>query len=267
MSHTGATPTRSSRRQRREAPLEVSARAGSPTWAISALTDGSSAQRLRERREDRDRLTLAQLGNVASPVVIERAIPRYAPSALEEEEMYDMARRAEQAGASDSESDGESVADERNEDREKIILDAAFAAEEEKAALIPDEEVAGLKSETDEPWAYGAPVGWKPPGPPDSWQPNKPRNGEPEDWNTIDNPGGWSKYSFQAKHKYEKKGEYMYHCVPSGATPVPKDADGNRISNGWNFHYQDWHAGETEKTFCDKASRNNMFPDVRKGSL
>ena len=52
-----------------EAPAEVAARAGSPTSAISALTDSTTAQQNRQRIEDRNNLTLRQLANVASPLV------------------------------------------------------------------------------------------------------------------------------------------------------------------------------------------------------
>ena len=123
MSNKDSSPQRISRRLRREAPIEVAAQSGSPTSAVLALTEGSSAVRNRQRREDRDQLSLLQLANVvASPLVIER----YFPSALEEEENYDNACRAEQAGASDSESNGK----DDNEDPERLVLDNIFAAEQ-----------------------------------------------------------------------------------------------------------------------------------------
>ena len=164
MTDNSTPASRYSQRQFREAPVEVAARSESPTSAISALTKSTSAQRIRERREDCNRLTVNQLANVASPVIIERAIPRYAPTALEVEEAYDFACRAKQGGASDSESDGKSESgDEADHGRERVILDAAFAAEVERAAEIPEDDVTGVKVETEEAWAYGAPPGWKPP--------------------------------------------------------------------------------------------------------
>ena len=66
------TPSRrSSRQTTRSVVVGVAARSGSPTSAISALTDTSAAAQQRQRIEDRNNLSLEQLGNVASPLVIE----------------------------------------------------------------------------------------------------------------------------------------------------------------------------------------------------
>jgi len=50
--------------------------------------------------------------------------------------------------------------------------------------------------------------------------------------------------------------------------PVPVNGAGKRIVNGWEFHYEGWSLPEDEAgKFRDGASREDMFPVVRKGSL
>lgn len=57
---------------------------------------------------------------------------------------------------------------------------------------------------------------------PDDYAPlqPKPKKGEPT-FNKVDNPGKWHGYSF----RYNARRAYEYHCLPSGATPVPKNDD------------------------------------------
>jgi len=55
----------------------------------------------------------------------------------------------------------------------------------------------------------GASVGWKPPCAPDDGKATKPKRGQTEDFNIIDNPGGWSEFvcrpMFKGKKKKKKK--------------------------------------------------------------
>eukprot|EP00957_Ditylum_brightwellii_P062200 4720406-Ditylum_brightwellii.AAC.2 len=51
-----------------------------------------------------------------------------------------------------------------------------------------------------------------------------------------------------------------------GATPVPPDADGCCIVNGWEFHYQVWE-GPSEEKARHSATCRHLFPDIRKGNL
>ena len=260
---------RQSRRTRGETPEEVSARAQSPTSAVSALTD-STSQAQRIRREDRDRLTLFQLSNVASPV--QPPNNRQELNPIDEENLYDRNCYAENAGASDSEAEEDDDDDDEEDDcAEKKMLDDMFAAEDNKA-VDPEAEqapVGVMKSETDnEQWEYGAPPGWQPPAPPETWKPNKPRNGQPTGhFSTLDNPGGWSQYSFQPRFEAKAGGKYLYHCLPTGATPVPPNVDGKRFASGWEFNYRGWARAEADRIFRDGANRENMFPEHRKGSL
>ena len=108
MSNLDSTPTRTSARLRGQAPPnQVAARAESPTSAVSALTESTSAQQNRQQRlDDRMNLTLRQLANVASPLV-EIGPPPRRPSALEEEQAYDFAAYDDNPGAADSENEAE----------------------------------------------------------------------------------------------------------------------------------------------------------------
>ena len=120
-----------------------------------------------------------------------------------------------------------------------------------------------------EPWCYGAPVGWIPPCAPDDWKPNepKPQKGEPESFDNVDNPGGWSTYSYQAAFEQKKGKKYVQHQLPTGVVPVPLDEDGKRTCNGWEFHYKGWSLPPDVPKFRDEATKEDMFPQFRRGSL
>ena len=83
----------------------------------------------------------------------------------------------------------------------------------------------------------GAPDGWVPPGPPPNWTGYHPKGNAPQAGD-IDNPGGWSLYSFEAK--YKKGGVYCGHFTPARAMVVPVNEKGEREINGWRFHYNGW---------------------------
>lgn len=208
---SSSTTNRRTRRQRLgEPPAEVAARSESPTSAISALTNSNSAQRLRDRNEDRNNLTLFQLSNVASPVLPARA-RAYNQDALDEEQAYDKAAYEENAGAGDSDEEDpqEESVDENPDKVEQVKLEALFEAEAKAAAELPPEYVeSGTADHPNGVWCYGSPPGWTPPGPPDGWAPTKARGGEPENFKDINNPGGWSSFSYQPKPEV-KGGKYF----------------------------------------------------------
>lgn len=101
---------------------------------------------------------------------------------------------------------------------------------------------------------------------PDDWvePPVKGDNGEPL-FQFVDNPGRWKSFNFRPVFDKSTK-QYKYHALPTGCVPVPRDLDGKRIQNGWEFFYDGWNP---EKTLGNRndASDNNLFPSERKGCL
>lgn len=83
----------------------------------------------------------------------------------------------------------------------------------------------------------------------------------------VDNPGDWSEYTYQAKFKKagKDKGQYLHHSLPTGATPVPVDDNGIRKIEDWHFNYDGWQ--NEGPMYQSGATRDNMFPECRKGSL
>jgi hypothetical protein len=85
---------------------------------------------------------------------------------------------------------------------------------------------------------YGAPPGWSPPCGPDDWNPTINRNkGEPL-FEDVDNPGGWSSYTFRSM--FELRGrKYICHAMPAGALSLPIHAvTGMREEGGYELFYQ-----------------------------
>lgn len=80
----------------------------------------------------------------------------------------------------------------------------------------------------------------------------------------MDNPGGWSEYTYQPVFNKEKK-QYLYHAMPSGATVVPKDTTtGKREINGYEFFYNGWtHPFPDETNTRIGATKQNLFPEDR----
>jgi hypothetical protein len=54
----------------------------------------------------------------------------------------------------------------------------------------------------------------------------------------VDNPGGWSSYSFRPMFE-PRGGKYICYAMPAGAVPVPiNDVMGKREEGGYEFFYQ-----------------------------
>jgi hypothetical protein len=97
------------------------------------------------------------------------------------------------------------------------------------------------------------------------------------------NPGNWSEFTYRAKFKKVKgkPKEYLYHAMPTGATPVPMNpaTGGTRTLGEWDFYYTGWkrdfqaeelnvhHLNHTIPQFRSGATKENMFPSIRKGRL
>ncbi|KAL7528119.1 hypothetical protein ACHAXR_005384 [Thalassiosira sp. AJA248-18] len=116
------------------------------------------------------------------------------------------------------------------------------------------------------PRIEGAPDKWVPPQPPDDWMGYVPKYDAPATFAEIDNPGGWSDYTYRAKYK---AGKYVGCATPAGATVVPKNSNGERELNGWNFYYDGWEPSEfSRETYVrGTAKRGDIKPSDRKGCL
>lgn len=183
----------------------------------------------------------------------------------EEEEEYDADRYNEHAGAEDSEDEEDVGISLETEIEKQVHMEANTAAE----PLEPELVDSTMDDEDNAIAVSGAPPGWKPPGPPDSWKlpEPKPGRGEPP-FSEVDNPGCWSSYVYQPVFDKSGKKAYSHHALPTGATVVPENDKGERSVNGWDFYYEGWMRLPGEGVSCRHgATRANMFPDERKGSL
>ena len=90
------------------------------------------------------------------------------------------------------------------------------------------------------------------------------RNQPPND--QIDNPGNWNPFTFRPVYASRSKtAKYKHHALPTGAQPVPKDDNGKRIENGWEFFYSGWK--NDNMPYRRGATTTNMFPKEMEGSL
>lgn len=116
----------------------------------------------------------------------------------------------------------------------------------------------------------GAPDGWTPPAAPDTFEGYQPKNGAPLSFEEVDNPGGWSQYTFQPTYNKNNPKSYAGHESPTGAKVLPVDtATGKREKNGWHFHYSGWTPDDFDKgTYVrGDAKWGDMKPKDRKGRL
>jgi hypothetical protein len=110
----------------------------------------------------------------------------------------------------------------------------------------------------------GSPPGWLPPQPPENFA-YVPKHGAPAE-DEIDNPGGWSLYSFVPRYVKDK---YIGHYTPTGAQVAPPNSDGSRVVDGWQFYYNGWkHNAFDAKTYTRRgATPGNLKPLSRAGCL
>ena len=103
--------------------------------------------------------------------------------------------------------------------------------------------------------------------PPPDWTAPSPQQsrGEPK-FEDLDNPGQWPQYCFWPVFNGRSSStRYKYHALPTGAMPVPKNEDGFRSFNGWDFYYNGWtNPGPPHR---HGATTANMFPEGTEGSL
>ena len=182
----------------------------------------------------------------------------------------------------DSDGDGEGF-EVKNDFRESMLLamrdDLVHERDEIEDAVGDDDDNCIISSsqievgnpDNVEPSAalLGAHDGWVVPGPPDTWEYKQAvAKGEPP-FESVDNPGGWSSYTFKANFVGRgAKATYLAHEMPCGAVPVPKDPlTGKRMHGGYEFHYQGWTRPVPRADFSRGATRDNMHPDERQCEL
>ena len=250
-------------------PPTVVMRPSPRSSSVSALTTPSLASRLAVAN---DPLSMLTTNTVLTPAVREQCDPPAdtAPlvfyDAMEDEELLD--RKYAGEGASDSEDEGDDDFISETLKLRQECEEGNIAAMVSESDFIASMELSAASTSRKIP---GAPDNWNPPSAPEDWTPPKPATGfDHPKFEDIDNPGGWSNYTFQAKYKRKgnKVTDYMYHALPTGATPVPLNKDGKRSVGGWEFHYQGWKLDENHPTkFRSGATKDDPFPECRKGSL
>jgi hypothetical protein len=82
----------------------------------------------------------------------------------------------------------------------------------------------------------------------------KPNSDAPATFEDVDNPAGWSVFTFAAR--YDKKNKYTAHFSPCGAKVLPLNADGEREIDWWKFHYTGWEADEFSRDTYVRGSAN-----------
>jgi hypothetical protein len=89
-----------------------------------------------------------------------------------------------------------------------------------------------------------------PPYAPNDWSPTVNTNkGEPL-FEDVDNPGGWSSYTFRLMFE-PRRGKYICHAMPAGACPVLINAVmGKREEGGYEFFYQGWKQENPARQNC-----------------
>ena len=92
---------------------------------------------------------------------------------------------------------------------------------------MEDEEKAVATEEQIEPATslLGAPPGWMQPMPPITFD-YQPKFNAPVTWEEVDNPGSWSKYTFQPR--FDKR-NYTSHYTPTRAQVLPPTPNGSRV--------------------------------------
>jgi hypothetical protein len=140
------------------------------------------------------------------------------------------------------------------------------ASEIESGVEVDDNDgfVCEVKDESVQSMLYRALPGWSPPYGPDDWDPTIDRNkGEPL-FEDVDNPGGWSSYTFRPIFE-PRGGKYICHAMPAGAVPVPINAVmGKREEGGHEFFYQGWKQENPTRENCRfVATREELFSSDR----
>jgi hypothetical protein len=102
-----------------------------------------------------------------------------------------------------------------------------------------------------------------PPSAPITFLGYRPKFGDPPE-EEIDNPAGWSMFTFTPSY-HPKTKKYDGHTTPSGAHVVPPDKLGNRVMDGWEFHYKNWKAEEFDKIPMGGREPSSEISNLNRG--
>ena len=276
-----STPNRNNRKKTPpKTPLNtVTTRRATSVSSVSGISTPRSSGR-RNTNLNSASAGLLQLANSAS-VSTPR---RFYLSAEQQEELIERRLYSEVPAVGDSEEEQSDYEDDNSETDDEYDADFEDMHHELDNLAILDDSPNGYSTDAEEPVMFGAPVGWSPPtNNPEDYSaeptPANIRRGQPSSFQDVDNPGNWSEFTYQAKFAKQGNGlKYQYHCLPTGVTPVPVGEDGRRTqkhligpksqkrdAGEFEFHYNGWEKEGTQ--FRSGATRENPFPEVRKGSL
>ena len=85
---------------------------------------------------------------------------------------------------------------------------------------------------------WGSPDGWSPPKPDPNWSLKTGKDELEMKYSEVDNPGGWSDYTFCPKYE---KNVYVVHHMPAGARVVKDNGYGVSVEGDWEFFYNGWN--------------------------
>jgi hypothetical protein len=157
-------------------------------------------------------------------------------------------------GTSDAEGEGYKCVVSFNDGMKEVELERFFCDANEIESGIEvgnnDAIMCEMKNDISHSRLYQAPPGWSAPSAPDDWNPTVKRNkGEPL-FEDVDNPGGWSNYTFRPMFK--QRGEkYICHARLAGTVPVPIDAvTGKKEAGRYEFFYEGWKEDNHTRENC-----------------
>jgi hypothetical protein len=133
------------------------------------------------------------------------------------------ANKVGDCGTSDAEGDGCGCVVSFKDGMKEVELEhLCFDVNEIKSGVEVDDNDAFMCEVKDinvQSGLYGAPLGWSPPYAPNDWSPTVNTNKGKPLFENVDNPGGWSSYTFRPMFK-PRGGKYICNAMPAGACPA-----------------------------------------------
>jgi hypothetical protein len=236
---------------------------------------GDSASAVSSRRTFDDGISAMSVGADPPASVVDDSstqLPRYLLSLAGRNDVginlgAVLEEEAERGDGGDSDVEGDDTLEHDGAMNDSLLdKDVNSSIEENNAVEDGDENCVILAPED----AVSAPIVMNIPDTPPEWVPptQKTEQGEPA-FAEVDNPGGWSQYIFRPEFGTTAPKQYKRHSLPTGAQPVPANAEGKRIVDDWEFHYKGWDAdaGNSDNFGRAGATGEDMFPESRKGQL